>query len=87
MKDIIRIGGQTTDSGTDLSSLVAIKFEGVNVAREGASVFQLIPGHGCTVIAQRELAYKDNATPCAFDSHLCICGYALISSLNEVGAS
>jgi uncharacterized Zn-binding protein involved in type VI secretion len=86
MKGVVRVGDETTGSGTVLSGSSSMRFGGTDVAREGGAVSCPIPGHGRTVIAEGHSAFRDNGVPVAYDGHHCAYGCVLISSMPNVGA-
>lgn len=87
MKGIIRVGDKNSRGGTVIAGSSSMRFDGIEVAREGDEVDCPIPGHGRTVIAEGNAAFKDNGVPVAFDGHRCACGCVLISSMPNAGAS
>ena len=87
MQGIIRVGDKNTGGGTVLSGSSDMQFDGIGVAREGDPVRCLVPGHGRTVVAEGDPAFRDNGVPVAFDGHRCACGCVLISSLPVAGAN
>ncbi|NWE42691.1 PAAR domain-containing protein [Pseudomonas yamanorum] len=87
MKNIIRIGDKTTGNGTVLSGSSSMRFANIGVARHGDPVECPVSGHGRTVIAEGNPAFRDDGITVAFQGHRCACGCTLISSLPEVSAS
>ena len=87
MKGVIRIGDKTSGGGTVVAGSSKMLFDNIGVAREGDPVDCPVPGHGRTVIAEGNAAFKDGGVPVAFEGHRCACGCVLISSMPNAGAS
>jgi uncharacterized Zn-binding protein involved in type VI secretion len=86
MKNIIRIGDQTTGGGAVMAGSSAMTFGDIGVARVGDPVVCPLSGHGPNAVAEGHPVFKDDGLPVAFDGHRCECGCRLMSSMPEASA-
>lgn len=87
MKGVIRLGDPTTHGGKVISAQGRTVVMGKTVARVGDSCTCPIPGHGICVIVQGHPAIKLDGIAVAFDGYKTTCGAALISTVEQSGAS
>ncbi|MCC8423125.1 PAAR domain-containing protein [Photorhabdus thracensis] len=87
MNSIIRIGDKTTCGGQVISGSLAMKFNGIGVARKGDKVACPVTGQNSSVIIEGNPECCDDGDPIAFHGCRCACGGVLLSSLLDVTAS
>ena len=85
MKDIIRLGDQTTHGGTVVAASDAVFVHGIAVARQDDACTCPIAGHVSCTIVEGDPAVLDRGKPVAFDGHKTSCGATLIASISTSG--